>query len=303
MALFTIATLGCVWLPANSQPTNANVATSSDIETIQITSKVFHNTRTLRVLLPPGYHEARNRNRRYPVLYFNDGITVFKSRTFRVQERVVPLIQSGAIPPIIVVGIDNGGAADQSKNPEADRTNEFLPFPDTGFPPHHIYPADPPNPKGQLYPEFLVREVMPLIQQHYRVKTGPSNTGLGGFSYGAVSALYTAINKPGTFGMLLLESAPLWIGPDRQLLEVAKRTRKWPRSVYIGSGTEETQEEDVRLEGHQDELALIGIIRLNSAATRVKSVTEEGGTHDPSSWGRRLPDALRFLFTAERTRK
>jgi predicted alpha/beta superfamily hydrolase len=274
----------------------ADTITSANVENLQITSKIFNNTRTIRILLPPHYHEPENALRRYPVLYFTDGITVFKSRTFELEQRIYPLIQNGSLPALIVVGVDNGGSTDKSKNPETDRANEFLPYPDVGFPPSHLYAPDPPHPQGRLYPDFLVTEVMPLIQQRYRIKTGPSNTVLGGFSYGGVGALYTVISKPGTFGGLLLESTPLWVGPDRQLLTDAEHTRVWPQAVYVGLGTKETDQEDVGREGKQDEERLLAIIRKNSPKTRLKSVLEEGGIHDASSWGRRLPVALEFLF-------
>jgi enterochelin esterase-like enzyme len=282
--------------PQKAQTQAENTPDLNNVETLQITSKVFDNTRTIRILLPPGYHDPKNAAQHYPVLYFNDGITVFKSRTFHLEERVYPFIQSGSIPPLIVVGVDNGGSTDKSKNPETDRANEFLPYPDVGFPPNHLYTADPPNPQGKLYPDFLVNEIMPLIQKRYRIKAGPSNTVLGGSSYGGVSALYTVIRKAGTFGGLLLESTPLWIAPDRQLLKDAEKTEVWPKAVYVGSETKETEQEDVRLEGAQDEETLLAIIRTNSPETRLKSVLEEGGVHDASSWGGRLPVALQFLF-------
>jgi len=74
---------------------------------------------------------------------------------------------------MIVVGIDNGASTDKSKS-DIDRADEFLPYSDVGFPGHR-YPPDPSEPHGALYPDFLIKEVMPLIQRHYRVKTGPSN--------------------------------------------------------------------------------------------------------------------------------
>jgi len=280
----------------DSQTSAASNPQSNNVESLQLTSKVFKNTRTIRILIPPGYHDPKNAGKRYPVLYFNDGIAVFKSRTFHLEERVYPLFLAHSVQPLIIVGVDNGASTDKSKNPDSDRANEFLPYPDVGFP-GHLYAADPPDPQGRLYPLFLINEIMPLIRKHYRIKTGLSNTGIGGFSYGGVSALYTAISRPGIFGKLLLESTPLWIGPDRQILKDAQKAKKWPSYVYVGSGTKETAEDDVRREGNQDQDTLLKIIRENSPKTRLKSVTEEGGVHDSSAWGRRLPVALKFLFS------
>ena len=74
--------------PQKAQTQAESTAESNNVETLQITSKVFNNTRTIRILLPPGYHDPKNASHRYPVLYFNDGITVFKSRTFFLEQRV-----------------------------------------------------------------------------------------------------------------------------------------------------------------------------------------------------------------------
>jgi enterochelin esterase-like enzyme len=96
-------------------------AVVGDLRIEPLTSRVFGNTRMLRVWLPPGYDNPANAARRYPVLYLNDGqnlfdpaTNVFHPREWHVDETVTTLIASGAIPPMIVVGIDNAGAAERS---------------------------------------------------------------------------------------------------------------------------------------------------------------------------------------------
>src|ERR1035438_977405 len=42
------------------------------LDIVKLDSKVFGNTRMLRVLLPPGYRLPMNSAHRYPVLYLND---------------------------------------------------------------------------------------------------------------------------------------------------------------------------------------------------------------------------------------
>jgi predicted alpha/beta superfamily hydrolase len=267
--------------------------TSANIETQTLTSKVFNNTRTIRVLLPPGYHDEKNRRKSYPVLYLNDGTMVF--RALKIEETVHRLINTGVISPLIVVGIDNGGSTDKTKNAASDRTNEFLPYPDVGFPPDNLYEPDPPNPVGKMYPDF-VAEVMALIKEKYRVEPGAENTGIGGFSYGGVAALYAASNKPDIFGRLLLESTPLWIGKDRQLLKDIQQTKKWAAKIYIGLGTNESPDEAVNKEGRTDHDVLLGSIRKNSPETNLNFVLGEGDKHEPSAWGKRFPAALQILF-------
>lgn len=268
--------------------------TSKNVETFELTSKVFGNTRTIRILLPAGYHDDKNLDRQYPVFYFNDGLMVFDSAGpgLRIEEVVSKL----NLPPMIVVGIDNGACTDKTKNEIVDRANEFLPYPDAGFIPDHTYKPEPPDPQGKKYPDFLLNEVIPRLKQNYRIKSGPQNTGIGGFSYGGVSALYTVIAKPGYFGMLMLQSTPLWIGQHYELIEDAKKPIQWPAKVYIGAGTKETDEEAFNNEGKKNQELLVSIIKRQSPDTKIKLVREEGAQHGPDAWRSRLPEALRFLF-------
>src|SRR5438128_4694641 len=50
---------------------------TGDLRFHRLDSRVFGNTRSLRVLVPRGYDAPENRERRYPVLYMNDGQTLF----------------------------------------------------------------------------------------------------------------------------------------------------------------------------------------------------------------------------------
>src|SRR6478736_9121364 len=116
---------------------------------------------------------------RYPVLYLNDGQNLFDparafaGNTWHVSETAGRLIRARRIPPLIVVGIDHGGAR---------RGREYLPVEDSLNP-------TATEPLGREYAEFVTREVMPFIARTYPIARGPSNTGFGGSSYGAILAL------------------------------------------------------------------------------------------------------------------
>ncbi len=269
---------------------------SDNVEIHRLTSAIFGNTRAIRVLLPPGYRQPERAAQRYPVLYLNDGIMAFRPQALGLEETVHRLIHSGSIPPLIVVGIDNGGSTDKTKNEVRDRANEFLPYSDGGFAPGHLYPPDPPRPQGKRYPDFLLKEVVPLIAKHYRVKSGAEDTAIGGFSYGGVAALYTAMRHPEHFGKLLLESTPLWIGTKKELLGVARQTKRWPARIYIGSGTQESPEAAIKAEGRREQELLCAIIRQQAPQTILRVFTEEGGKHEPAAWRGRLAAALQSLF-------
>src|SRR5438128_11807438 len=77
--------------------------------------RIYVNDRFLRVWLPPGYDDAQNAARQFPVLYLNDGQNLFEPATsfngieWQVDETADRLIREQVIPPLIIVGIDNAG--------------------------------------------------------------------------------------------------------------------------------------------------------------------------------------------------
>ena len=248
-------------------------------------SRIFRNTRKLRVWLPPGYGAPENQGRHYPVFYLNDGQNLFDPATayigvdWQADEAADRLIREGRIPPLIIVGIDNA---------QKDRPREYLPY--RSFHPPIM------RPQGKRYPDFLLSEVMPFVYQRYRIARGPENTGLGGSSLGAIISLFTALDRPGIFGRLLLESPSLFIS-NRQLLKSSRAFRQWPARVFMAMGTREAGTEDRDLEVVEDVRELEHVMRragLREDRLRVK--IDEGATHNEKEWAKRFPEALAFLF-------
>jgi len=200
---------------------------TGDLRLHEFQSRVFRNTRFLRVWLPPNYDDAENSGRRYPVLYLNDGQNLFEAASsyagveWQVDETADRLIREGGVPPMIIVGIDHAGK---------DRIREYMP--------HRSMNPMMLRVQGRYYPDFLIKEVMPFVGRNYRVAAGPENTGLGGSSLGALIALYTAMVRPGVIGRSLVESPSLWVS-HRQTIKESRSVRIWPERIYLGVGTAE----------------------------------------------------------------
>jgi predicted alpha/beta superfamily hydrolase len=267
---------------ANREPTHCSVVGALEVR--PLASKVFHNTRMLRIWLPPGYQSPGQKNARYPVIYLNDGQDLFDACTstfneheWQVDETATALIQRGKIPSLIIVGIDNAG--------KRDRPKEYLPFPDDTLKPYV------PEVHGQDYPKFLLDEVMPFVNRAYRTDTDPAKTGIGGSSYGAGIALYTVMRHPGRFGKLLLESPSLY-AHDNYLLKQAERSTRWPERVFIGVGSINEPLDDVH--------RLQATLRHHGLGnTRLLVVEQPGAAHNVEAWAQRFPRSLQFLY--ERT--
>jgi predicted alpha/beta superfamily hydrolase len=249
----------------------------------ELSSRIFGNTRLVRVWLPDEYDGWGAT--RYPVLYLNDGqnlfdpVTAFAGVHWQVGETAARLIAEGRIRPLIIVGIDN------TKN----RACEYIPYKS----------KDPRvlNAKGKCYPDFLQSEVMPLIEERYSVLKGPENTGLGGSSLGGLITLYTQLAAPGVFGRLLIESPSLFVA-NRKILDDSRGSRDWPARTYLGMGTQEVghAEKDARIVEDVRELeAILRAAGLDDQRLKVR--IDEGATHAESAWAARFPEALEFLYS------
>jgi predicted alpha/beta superfamily hydrolase len=242
-------------------------------------------TRRITVWLPPG-HRRRLHTQRYSVLYLNDGQNLFEperafaGETWQAGETAADLVRRRRIPPLLIVGIDHGGAR---------RGREYLPAED-------VHNPGSRRPLGREYAEFVTREVMPFITRTYPVIRSASATGFGGSSYGAVAALYTAIIKPGVFGRLLVESPSLYVGRS-YLLRLARRAERWPGRVYLGVGTTETHHEGWNERTVANVLKLERILRrAGLGERRLRLRVAPGAAHSEGAWAARLPEALEFLF-------
>jgi enterochelin esterase-like enzyme len=269
-------------------PVSAAILTTGaigDLRLHEFRSRVFRNTRFLRVWLPPGYDDAENEGRHYSVFYLNDGQNLFEAKTafagieWQVDETADRLIREGAVPPMIVVGMDNTGK---------DRIREYMP--------HRSMQPMMLRMQGRHYPDFLMKEVMPFVEGNYRVATGPENTGLGGSSLGALIALYTAMARPGVIGRLLLESPSLWAS-GRQAIRESRSVRIWPERIFLAVGTEEAGSSEQNRSVVDDVRELAAVIRRAVLSeSRLRLIIKDGAGHNEAAWAERFPEAMQFLF-------
>ena len=180
-------------------------------------SKNLGNDRTLIVYLPPDYDKSSTR---YPVLYMQDGQNLFDAATsyagveWRVDETAQQLIASKAIPPMIIVGIYNGGK---------ERTAEFTPPGMAG---------DPSAGRADLYGKFVAEEVKPFIDKTYRTQADKAHTGIAGGSMGGLVSLHIVKEYPQVFGQMALFSPWLRIG-DKKLIENDLGDGSWAKGMRI----------------------------------------------------------------------
>ena len=296
LRMAAIAVIGFAGTGLTAQTTAVCQSTATgDLRLHTLASKIFGNTRTIRVLLPPGYDAPENAAVKYDVLYLLDGQNLFDAclsevshAEWQVDETVQRLTAEQRIRPLIVVGIDHAGK---------DRAREFLPYKDFYGNPGMAEPA------GRQFPDFLTTEVMPLVDGKYRTLQGHAHAGIGGSSYGAVAALYVLLAKPHQFGFGLLESPVLTVGMGELVRETSPLVAN-PLRVFVGVGGRETPNAVFNAK-------LISLVRALEANFRAagyddrtfRVVVDAEAHHTESAWAKRLPEALAFLFGPDGTRR
>jgi len=253
-------------------------------------SEVLGNSRNVVVYLPPMYD--REPDRRFPVLYMQDGQNLFDRATsafgveWEADETAERLIRSGAIEPLIIVGIYT----------DAHRMDELSDTYSEKF---------GGGGKAALYGRFLVEELKPMIDKTFRTKPDRADSGVGGSSLGGYVSLYLFEQYPEVFSRVAAVSpALLWNDGalTRRLAERAgalplKRTRFW---VDVGS---EERVGNASANAYQDAVRDLAAV-LKTAGLKEGSdyrfVVAPGADHNESAWRDRFPAILKFLYPAIR---
>jgi enterochelin esterase-like enzyme len=235
-----------------------------------------YDDRVVRILQPSAYRETRRQP--YPLLLLHDGQNLFEEGStapgggsWRVDLTVERLIAERRIPPIVVAGVDHAGT---------DRINEFTPT-----------AADRPGAGGAAeYGRFVVTIVLPQLAKDYHVNVNPDGLVLGGSSMGGLVTLWMAMLFPGRFGRLMVMSPSLWW--DRRV--VLRQLRRHPLDpqprIWLDAGRKEGA-------GVTRDARELGKLLRRQDRANVKYVEDPRGDHSEASWGRRLPDALAWLWS------
>ena len=168
---------------ADRYPAKPKVSTAS--KNVQILDTAFlipqlNRTRRIWIYLPPDYNY--NTDKRYSVLYMQDGQNLFDDATSYAGEwGVDEFMDSLKYGQCIVVGIDNGGDK---------RMTEYNPYDNKKF----------GKGEGKKYIDFLVKTLKPFIDKNYRTLPGIQNTGIAGSSMGGLISLYAILQYPKVFG-------------------------------------------------------------------------------------------------------
>lgn len=223
-----------------------------------IDSQFLGETRTIFVYTPPGELIGA----KFPSVYFHDGsdyLNLIDTRT-----TLDRLIGSRAIPPIVAVFI-----------PPTDRTIEYN--------------------RNDAYVNFVVEEVVPLVQNEYNTDPDPTKTATLGASMGGLISLYIAGQHPDTFGLVASQSGAVGYGDDA-VIDMFDMPRQLPLRLHLLIGTYET---GIVTSTGDDGDFLAANRRLRDVLERRGydfAYTEAPEGHSWGLWATHIGEALRFLY-------
>jgi predicted alpha/beta superfamily hydrolase len=239
--------------------------------------------RTVRIILPRGYDS--HPWKRYPVMYFQDGQNITNganpggSGAWDVDLISRLETSQGRVREAIYVGVDN--------YPDRRRW-EYNPLGDT-------YPGELPG-RADAYVNFLVHNVRPTIDFHYRTLNDRRNTLIGGSSMGGLCSLYAGF-ETNVFGGVLAMSPAVTRATNYKAALAFKP--KQPMRIYMDTGTNEGQVGPLPGGNYWEEpwhaygsLLRVGYVPNLDLMMRIGC----GHAHNEAAWRARLPTALRFLL-------
>jgi len=247
----------------------------------KLRSRFLDSAHDLIVYLPPGYDE--DPERRYPVLYMQDGQNLFDDATafsgaWHLDDAEEQLIAAGMAAPLIIVGIYNAGAY---------RIDEYTPTRDA---------AKRAGGKADRYGRMLVEELKPFIDSEYRTLADARNTGIGGSSLGGLVSLYLALKYSGIFWRVAVLSPSVWWDNRFIVRRVRALGTAPPLRVWLSTGTSEG--EGVVAGARRVRDALLAKGWREGDTLHYQEV--EGAAHSEAAWSELAPAMLHFLFPAER---
>ncbi|TXF89519.1 hypothetical protein FUA23_09955 [Neolewinella aurantiaca] len=229
-------------------------------------------TRRVAALLPHDYYET---DKRYPVLYLQDGQNLYDDYapygSWGVDKQLAAMSERGT-GDIIVVAIDHANH---------QRVSEFTPS----------FQNKLGVGEGKKYSDFLAKTLKPYIDENFRTLPGPQHTGIGGSSLGGLVSVLAGIHFPDVYERLMIFSPSFWVAPELagELMHLAKH---FSGKVYLYGGESESK------------TMVPNMLRFLSEITRVsnhgnlefRTEVDPNGQHNEARWGKEFPKAVEWLF-------
>lgn len=269
-----------------------NASKDKNMKKSTVTGNVIHirdfympqldRKRDLRIYLPPDYDTS---DKRYPVIYMQDGQNLFDEATsfageWQIDETMERFYKEAKINGAIVVGIDNH---------PLKRADEYSPWVNDNY-------RKDTGGEGDLYTTFIVETLIPWVNENYRTLPQKENTMIAGSSLGGLISVYAGCKYPGVFGKLGIFSPAFWFA-DPHIKDYIKSHPIMPSAkVYMDVGTKEGSDKEMQKAYLNDAKEIFQVLQDSGLPSEhIRFVIDEGARHHEGSWAKRFPDAILWL--------
>ncbi len=253
---------------------SVRVGTPGDYERVErhlLPAGIMGYQTEIHVYVPPGYAPS---SARYPAVFILDGLDYIEYA--HAPAALDFLIESGAIVPVVAVFIS---PPNRHQAGMPNRMTEYGLNPD--------------------YAQFMADELVPFVEEHYRLTDRPSERLVAGDSYAGLASVYIPFEQPDVFGLGYSQSGYLSLQGDA-LIEAIRTASPKPIRLYVDIGLYERKVGQGWLP--DDEIDFLAANRrfrevlLAKGYDHVYHEYPEG--HTWGNWRVHLMDALEHFFPA-----
>ncbi|NJC27718.1 alpha/beta hydrolase [Neolewinella antarctica] len=223
------------------------------------------------------------------LVLFNDGQDL---KEMDLENKLRGAYEEDTLGNTLIVGIHAG-----------DRMREY----GTAGRPDYLNRGD----QAKEYETFLLKELIPWLEDRYNIYHNPGKRAIAGFSLGGLNAFDVAWRNPSEFGSAGAFSGSFWWRkkefdanhPDANLIvhDYVRRAKKAPPvKFWFMAGTEDERADRNNngiIDAIDDTLQLMAALTEKGMAEGTDFVYTEvdGGKHEPETWGKVVVDFLRWV--------
>jgi enterochelin esterase family protein len=248
-----------------------------EVRSVHYYSDITKAWRRAFVYTPPGYDA--DINKKYPVLYLQHGAGEDEtgwSTQGRMDFILDNLIADGKATPMIVV-MDKGYATDPTR------------------PAGEVAPGAPRMMAGNVFPEVLVKEIIPMTEKNFRVIGDRDHRAMAGLSMGGFQTFQTTMTNLDKFAYVGGFSGASFLQPGTDLTQMyngvwadAAAFNQKVKVLYISIGTAEPERMYTGVKNFHEALDKAGIKHIYYESP--------GTSHEWQTWRRSLRQFASLIF-------
>ena len=247
------------------------------IRSVNYYSKITQAWRRCFVYTPPGYDE--NTSKKYPVFYLQHGGGEDETgwpNQGKTDFILDNLIAEGKAVPMLVV-MERGYATDPTR-PVNPNDNSFA-----------------SRMASNVFPEVLVKEVIPMIEKKFRTLTDRNNRAMAGLSMGGFQTFQTTMTNLDKFAYIGGFSGAAFMQPGTEITKMydgvwanADAFNKKVKVLYVSIGTTEPERMYQGVKAFHEALEKAGI--------KHTYYESPGTSHEWQTWRRSLKQFASMIF-------